>query len=68
MTEEEIKITKKHIDAMSQESMAWLQRFAPSGHPYFEKTNGDIAEYFNKSFQSKGGMTPEISKNIGWEK
>jgi len=68
MTEKEIEESKRKIDGMSQESMAHLQRFAPAGHPYFDKTNGDLSEYFYKVFREKGGMTPEISKSIGWER
>lgn len=62
MTIEEIEQEKKIIDSMSQEDMARLWRFAPSGHPYFDRTN-PISEYFSKRFK---GFTPEISKSIGW--
>jgi len=48
---------------MSQISMAALWRRAPAGHPYFQ---GEVGEYFKKRFKEKGGMTPEISKEIGW--
>ena len=69
MTESEITEAKKQIDAMSQYDMAKLWRFAPSGHPYFDSTNGDLAEYFkNKFFNEGGGFTPRISKFIGWDK
>ena len=66
MTEEQIIKAKENIDKMSQESMASLHRFAPSGHPYFDKTNGDLSDYFQEKFKEKGGMTSEISKSIGW--
>lgn len=58
MTPEQIAKAKAEIDGMSQMAMASLRRFAPCGHPYFDSTNGDLKE--------KGGMTPEISKAIGW--
>ena len=68
MTDLEIVEAKKTIDAMSQMEMAHLRRFAPSGHPYFDSTNGDVADYFERKFKEKGGMTSEISKAIGWER
>jgi len=55
---------KATIDNMSQEEMARLHRFAPLGSPLFA---GELGEYFAASFKKKGGMTPEISKRIGWE-
>jgi hypothetical protein len=66
MTKEEIIKAKEHIDKMSQVEMAWCHRFSPSGHPYFDSRNGDLSDYFQKKFKEKGGMTPEISKMIGW--
>ena len=66
MTPEQIKEAKKDIDAMDQYSMASMYRFSPVGHPYFDRTNGDLADYFKASFASKGGMTSEISKDLGW--
>lgn len=66
MTPEQIIKAKTEIDGMSQISMASLRRFAPCGHPYFDSTNGDLADYFEAKFKEKGGMTPEISKAIGW--
>jgi hypothetical protein len=64
-TNEMIK-AKKDIDNMSQYEMAKLWRFATLGHPYFDKTNGDISQYFIKKFMEKGGFTSELSKQIGW--
>ncbi len=62
MTLEEIEASKKDIDSMSREDMCRLWRFAPSGHPYFDKRN-PLSTYFSERFK---GFTPEISKNIGW--
>jgi len=53
------------INAMSQEQMASLWRFAPTGHPYFNATL-PYYEIFKARFAELGGMTPEISKRIGW--
>ena len=63
-TEEEKKEIA-NINSMSQYNMARLWRFAPVGHPYF---NGTLPyhEVFKKRFKELGGMTPEISKELGW--
>jgi len=62
MTENE----KQRIDDMTQEEMARLWRFAPVGHPLFQ---GDTGDYFKGVFfGKKGGFTPAISKNLGWER
>ena len=53
------------IDAMSHEDMARLQRFAPSGHPFF-RSDLPLYRQFLARFESLGGMTPAISKRIGW--
>lgn len=63
MTDEEIMKAKEAIDAMSQEEMARLWRFAPAGHPYFD-SRLPLVEYFEARFK---GFTPGISKKIGWE-
>ncbi len=54
---------KTEIDFLSQIEMARLIRFAEPGHPYF---SGDYYDYFQKRFKELGGMTPEISKQLGW--
>ena len=66
MTDQEIAKHKKDIDKLSQYEMAALRRFAPYGHPYFDMRNGDLSDYFENKFKEKGGMTPEISKRLGW--
>jgi len=63
-TEEEKKEIA-NINSMSQWSMAHLWRFAPAGHPYFDITL-PYAEVFENRFKELGGMTPEISKDLGW--
>ena len=55
---------KARIDAMSQAEMASKWRFAPVGDPMFQPPNG---EYFAARFKSLGGMTPELSKRLGWD-
>jgi len=64
MTEDEKK-TIEVINQMSQEAMARLHRFAPSGHPYFDMTK-PFYRVFEARFKKLGGMTPEISKHLGW--
>ncbi len=58
--------TINRINNMSQEEMATLWRFAPSGHPYFD-TPLPYYEVFKNRFDELGGMSPEISKRIGWD-
>lgn len=67
MTPEEITYHKEKIDSMSQIEMASLTRFAPAGHPYFNRyDHPELEKYFEEKFKEKGGMTSEISKEIGW--
>jgi len=65
MENKEIQEWKDKIDAMSQEDMARLWRFAPSGHPCFIMDT-PVTEYFAKRFEKLGGFNPKISKKIGW--
>jgi len=67
ISEQEIADWKATIDQMTQEEMASLRRFAPVGYPVF-RTDTPLPEYFEKRFKELGGMTPKISKKIGWEK
>ena len=62
MTNEEQKTIDK-IKSMTQVEMASLWRFAPAGHPYFDKTK-PYWEVFDKRFKELGGFTPEISKML----
>lgn len=54
---------KDRIDRMSREAMASKWRFAPVGDPMFQPPYGD---YFAERFKALGGMSPGISKEIGW--
>lgn len=51
------------INAMSRVEMARLWRFAPSGHPYFDKTL-PYFEVFDARFKKLGGFSPAISKAL----
>jgi len=65
MTENDIKRHEEAIDKLSHAQMARLWRYGPAGHLYF--VSGPLHEYFMKRFDSFGGMTPGISKAIGWD-
>ena len=65
LTDEAVQQWRDKIDEMSQMQMASLQRFAPSGHPVFD-SQYPLYDYFQEKFKAKGGMTPAISKAIGW--
>lgn len=56
---------RQDIDQMSRYEMARLWRFAPWGHPLFRN---DTGRYFAKVFAEKGGMSPQISRDLGWER
>jgi hypothetical protein len=65
MTNTEIKQSLDKINMMSHIEMASLYRFASPGHIYFDRSL-PFSDVFMKRFNSLGGMTPEISKQIGW--
>ena len=65
LTEEQIEKMKGEIADMSQFEMCRLWRFAPSGHPYFDNTL-PLYEVFKTRFDSLGGFTPTISKQLGF--
>lgn len=54
---------EKKIAEMSQEDMARLWRFAPSGHPVFV-SGSKLWELFSSKFN---GFNPRLSKKIGWD-
>ena len=57
----------RRISTMDQVYMAKLVRFAKVGHPVFYGPN-DLSKAFFDRFDSLGGMTPSISKMIGWSR
>jgi len=57
---------KDRINKMSQAEMASLRRFAPIGHLVFDQQY-PLCKYFEQRFSDLGGMTPQISKQIGWD-
>lgn len=67
LTESEIATWKTRIDAMDARDCLELQRLAPSGHPVF-RSDLPIYEYFQSHFNKLGGITPELSKSVGWDR
>lgn len=57
---------QQKIPLLDHTQMATLWRFAPSGHPCFD-TRFPLFELFEERFKELGGMTPVISKEIGWQ-
>lgn len=54
------------INGMTQFEMAALYRRAPTGHPFFDSCL-PYYDIFMAHFKELGGMTPEISKELGWD-
>lgn len=63
MTRIELEKHKAEILKMSHLEMAKFYRFAPAGHIYF---GFELWRTFETRFKKLGGMTTEISKQIGW--
>ncbi len=61
MTTTNTESALRHINKLTHYELCWLQRFAPTGHPYF-KTGSPEHEAFQKRFEAMGGMTPVMSK------
>jgi hypothetical protein len=62
LTPEQQEVVER-INAMSQFDMCSLWRFAPAGHPYFDRTL-PYADIFKARMDRLGGFTPEISKAL----
>jgi hypothetical protein len=65
LTTDEINAWRVRIDSWDQRECARQLRFAPAGCPVF-RSDLPLYEYFDQRFRKLGGMTPEISKEIGW--
>ena len=55
----------KKIYQLTHVEMARLKRFALPGHPWFDIFLPYNA-HFERRFKRLGGMTPTISKFVGW--
>lgn len=56
----------EHINNMSHIEMAKLWRFSDCTHNYFN-TDLPFSKIFEERFKKFGGMTPAISKRVGWD-
>lgn len=65
-SEQEIQEWKKKIDGYSADDCLSLQRFAPAGHPVF-RSDLPLYDYFKEHFDKLGGITPQLSKTVGWK-
>lgn len=65
---EKIEISKniREINLMSHEEMCNLWRNAPQGHIYFDSKLPYSRVFSERLFKHFGGVTPEISKKLGW--
>lgn len=66
LTKKEIAEWREKIEIMTRVEMARLRRFAPSGHPVF-RDDFPLYKLFEARFAELGGLSPEISKEIGWD-
>lgn len=60
------KCIVEKINKLTHYEMAKLWRFAEAGHIYFNTTM-PYYKIFQERFEKFGGMTPEMSKQIGLE-
>ena len=68
MDQEQTEQHLAYIRTMSHMDMAYMWRFTPSGHPYFNTDYPLLTRAFADRWELLGGMTPAISKKIGWDK
>ena len=66
LTKAEVAHWSKVIDRMTHEQLARHLRFGPPGHPIF-RSGSPLPDLFKKRFKAFGGMTPAMSKRIGWK-
>jgi len=66
LNDKERAVELEKIEAMTHREMAAIWRFAKIGEsPYFY--DAELYTAFKARFDLLGGMTPEVSKQIGWE-
>ena len=65
MSPVEIEIELARIAKMTHFELAAAWRNLPIGHPIF--TTPELATAFRERFSALGGMTPQISKAVGWD-
>jgi len=67
-TQEEIDKALDDISKMDHYTMCKLWRFAPAGSEIYFRTDGAGNAFTKRLFDHFGGFTPEISKELGWNK
>lgn len=65
-TSDKQKEWKDKIDGMSHRQMAECKRFTGGGRLPLPFMDPVLSKYFNDRFKKFGGMTPAMSKLIGW--
>ncbi len=55
------------IDKLTHLQCATIYRFSAAGHPYFNSNCPELVKAFAIKFDAYGGMTPTVSKQIGWD-
>lgn len=67
MTVKEIEAWKAKIDKMNAWDCGWLLRFgdSPASRAIFQTK--ELWGYFGEHFTKLGGMTPKLSKELGWK-
>ena len=56
----------EEINKLTHLEMGRIYRFAPVGHIYFDR-GLPYYKIFGERFEKLGGMTSDISKQLGWE-
>lgn len=64
MTEEEKDLAA--IEKMTHYEVCYLWRFGPIGHRYMNSET-EVGKAFKAKFDSYGGFTTSISKQLGWD-
>jgi hypothetical protein len=67
-TDDQQRKMVRDIGKLTQIECARLQRFAQSGHPYFRNDMPLVSKAFEARFEAVGGITPAVSKFVGWDK
>ena len=67
MNEKRIREKKNRIDQLEYWELAYLWRFCDAGHPFFDHKL-PFYKHLEARFVKHGGMTKEMSRNIGWKR
>lgn len=64
MDQQDIQHWKDVIDGFDHLACVRSLRFLPAGHPIFVEP--ELADHFKARLDHFGGVTPVVSKTIGW--